>query len=256
MRTEEICGHKISIYDSIDELPIRRFHRFNKMMLVDSGVGSDLTDIDKHLHRIMAFAKTKKTDEIMTEVENLRMSIYFVMNHVSPKYLSFAALIAEIDGERCDDLSDEGLQRVVDKLADIDVASLNGLSDDVKKKIESDLIQYFPQMFEDSSIKEYYDLVRSRTIAQLQSIIHDGKGGYEDEVERITTELMVYSKPQLFSGQSSTEVIFDKQFDKMCHIISYHLNINPKDYTVTEFYSAFDYIKELIKAKKAANKIK
>ena len=145
---------------------------------------------------------------------------------------------------------------IVDKLSDIKIASLDKVSEDVKKKIEEDLVLYFPQMFEDSTIKEYYDLIRNRTIAQLQLIIHDGKGGYDDEVERITTELMIYNKPNLYSGSESIEVQFDKQFDKMCHIISYHLNVSPKDYTVTEYYSAFDYIKELIKAKKASMKIK
>lgn len=256
MRHEKIGSHDVVIYDSIDELPMKRFHRFNKMMLVDSGVGSDLTGIDQHLAKIIAFAKTKKIDEVVTEAHNMRMNFYFVINGISPKYLAFAALVAELDGEKCDDISDDGLQKIVDKLSDIEIASLDKVSEDVKKKIEEDLVLYFPQMFEDSTIKEYYDLIRNRTIAQLQLIIHDGKGGYDDEVERITTELMIYNKPNLYSGSESIEVQFDKQFDKMCHIISYHLNVSPKDYTVTEYYSAFDYIKELIKAKKASMKIK
>lgn len=109
-------------------------------------------------------------------------------------------------------------------------------------------------MFDDSSAKEYFDLLRRRTLSVLDGII-SGKAD-DNEIERITTELLVYSKPYFFSGTESAEIQFDKQFDKMCHIISYHLNVSPKDYTVTEYYSAFDYIKEIIKAKKAAYKIK
>lgn len=254
MKKVKLGNHSLEIYDSIDELPMKRFHKFNKMMLVDSGVGSSLSDADAHLERIKAFIRVKKADEAMKEVDNLRTNLYFVISSISPKNLAFASLVKSLDGTECNDLSDDGLQDVVDKLGDVTVTELNEEFDSVKKKIESDLLQYFPQMFDDSSAKEYFDLLRRRTLSVLDGII-SGKAD-ENEIERITTELLVYSKPYLFSGAESAEVQFDKQFDKMCHIISYHLNVSPKDYTVTEYYSAFDYIKEIIKAKKAAYKIK
>lgn len=254
MKEIELGVHKLEIYDSIDELPIRRFHRFNKMMLVDSGIGGNLADADIHLERIKAFVRAKKSDEALREVDNLRTNLYFVMNSISPKNLAFASLVKKLDGELCEDLSDAGLQKVVDKLSDVMMTSLDNESNEVKKKIESDLLQYFPQMFDDSSTKEYYDLLRKRTLAVIDGIIK-GKAD-DDEVNKITTELLIYSKPYLFSGPTSAEVEFDRQFDKMCHIISYHLNVSPKDYTVTEFYSAFEYIKEIVKAKKASLKNK
>lgn len=256
MRSVELGKHKVVIYDSIDELPMRRFHRFNKMMLVDSGVGGTLSEVDLHLEKIKAFIRTKKADDAIKEVDNLRTSLYFVMNHISPKCLAFAALVKELDGEPCDDLSDDGLQKIVDKLGDIEIASLNETFDDVKKKIESDLLLYFPAMFDDSSIKEYYDIIRKRTLAVLNEILSDGADEWKNNVERITTELLIYNKPHLFSGADSIEVQFDRQFDRMCHIISYHLNVSAKNYTVQEYYSAFDYIKEIIKAKKSSLKTK
>lgn len=254
MKKIELGGHKLEIYDSIDELPMRRFHKFNKMLLVDSGVGGTLAEADAHLERIKAFIRVKKADEALKEVDNLRTNLYLTMNGISPKNLAFASLVKTLDGEPCDDLSDDGLKAVVEKLEDLTVAELDGEFDSVKKKIESDLLQYFPQMFDDASTKEYYDLLRKRTLAVLDRIINGESDG--DEVDRITTELLVYSKPHLFSGAESAEVQFDRQFDRMCHIISYYLNVSPKNYTVTEYYSAFDYIKEIIKAKKAAFKIK
>lgn len=254
MRKIELGSHKLEIYDSIDELPIRRFHRFNKMMLVDSGVGGTLADADAHLERIKAFIRIKKNDEALKEVDNLRTNLYLIINSISPKNLAFASLIKTLDGEPCEDLSDAGLQGIVDKLGDVKVSELSDEFSSVKKKIESDLLQYFPQMFDDSSQKEYYDLLRRRTLAVIDSIVEGKANG--SEVDKITTELLVYSKPNLFSGAESAEVQFDRQFDKMCHIISYYLNVSPKDYTVTEYYSAFDYIKEIIKAKKASMKIK
>ena len=256
MKKVEIGKHKVVIYDSIDELPMRRFHRFNKMMLVDSGVGGTLAEVDIHLEKIKAFISTKKPDDAIKEVNNLRTNLYFIMNHVSPKCLAFAALVKELDGDPCDDISDDGLQKVVERFSDVSISSLNNTFDEVKKKIEDDLLLYFPQMFDDSSIKEYYDIIRKRTLAVLNEIINDGADEWKNNVERITTELLIYHKPHLFSGSESIEVQFDRQFDRMCHIISYHLNVSAKDYTVTEYYSAFDYIKEIIKAKKSSLKTK
>ena len=250
MKKTKIGKHDVSVYDSIDELPMRRFHRFNKMMLVQSGVGSDLTDVDTHLERIKAFIATKKPDLAINEIENLRTNIYFIMQDISPKFLAFAALVDEIDGEKVTDISDDGLTKVVEKLADTTIAELNKEFDSVKKKIEEDLLLYFPQMFDDSSVKEFYDLVRKRTLAILNGIIDGNMDNWQESIDNITTELLIYNRPQLYSGSDSIEVQFDRQFDRMCHIISYHLNVSPKDYTVTEYYSAFDYIKEIIKAKK------
>ena len=41
MKTTKIGERAVVLYDSIDELPILRFHAYNKMLLIDAGVGSD-----------------------------------------------------------------------------------------------------------------------------------------------------------------------------------------------------------------------
>lgn len=51
MKNVQIKGMNVELYDSIDDLPIMRFHKYNKMLLVDAGVGSDLSDFDRHIER-------------------------------------------------------------------------------------------------------------------------------------------------------------------------------------------------------------
>lgn len=46
MKNVPIKGMNVELYDSIEDLPIMRFHKYNKMLLVDAGVGSDLSDFD------------------------------------------------------------------------------------------------------------------------------------------------------------------------------------------------------------------
>jgi len=254
MRQTKLGKHSIVLYDSIDELPMKRFHKFNKMMLVDSGIGSDLNDIDRHLERIKAFVRQKENDHAMLEIENLRTNFFFVFQGLSPKYLAFAALVKEIDGKECDDLTDDGLKNVVEKLSDTPIDVLNKEIEDVKKKIEDDLLLYFPAMFDDASVKEYYDLVHKRIIAVLDGIVNGEDKKHDETLDRITMELLTYNKPNVFGGSESLEVRYDKQFDRMCHIISSNLNVSPKEYTVTEYYSAFDYIKEMMKQNKVKMK--
>ena len=62
MRTTQIGKHKVEVYDSIDALPVLRFHAFNKMMLVDSGIGSDLNDWDAHAERVIRFIMSDDKD--------------------------------------------------------------------------------------------------------------------------------------------------------------------------------------------------
>ena len=124
-----------------------------------------------------------------------------------------------------------------------------------KKKIDGELILYFPKLFADSTIKEYYDILKQRTLAVLNGII-EGKID-NSEVERLTTALITYSHPKLFTGSEGVEVQFDRQFENLCLILSEQLHVRPKDYTVLEFYNAFDFVQERAKeAEKAKNKAK
>ena len=46
-----IGKHKVRIYESIDELPMERFHRYNKYLLIDAGLGSDISTLDAHIEK-------------------------------------------------------------------------------------------------------------------------------------------------------------------------------------------------------------
>ena len=55
MKEVELAGHKVRLFDSIDELPIVRFHKYNRFLLVDAGIGSDISDYDAHVERVIAY---------------------------------------------------------------------------------------------------------------------------------------------------------------------------------------------------------
>lgn len=244
--------HTVEMYDTIDELPIVRFHKYQKLLLVDAGIGADITAFDRRIEKTKRFLSLGKTEQAAQELENLRQSVYLIQNGLSPKMRAFAALVTRLDGKPCDEITDDALEKISAALADVPANEFAAQLDAVKKKIEQDLTLYFPALFDDSEVKEYYDLLRKRSLAMLDAIIAGKSSPAEvPEVEKLTTALITYSNPQTFTGSAGVEVQFDKQFENLCLALSEQLHIDPKKYTVLEFYNAFEFAKE--RAKKAEN---
>ena len=169
MKKLKLACKTIEVYDDIENLPVTRFHKYNKMLLVDAGIGSDIADFDKHISRIAAFLAKNDNKHAITELENIRQNVYFIQSGVSPRNLAFAVLVKSIDGKPCDDLSDEGLKKIVDMFADVPYKDLAASIEAVKKKIDRELQIYFPRLFDDATVKEYYDQLKRRTVLILQN---------------------------------------------------------------------------------------
>ena len=152
--------HRVVMYDSIEELPIVRFQKYNKMLLLDAGLGSDVAVLDAKLARVSEFMKAGDMQNAVAEIDNLRQTLFNVQNGLTPHFMSLIPLMAEVDGEPLTDLSDENIQAVYDRLKDVTMKAYEGAASEVKKKIESELKAYFNQGVESVTSKEYYELMR------------------------------------------------------------------------------------------------
>lgn len=257
MQTVKIGKHTVEYFDAIDALPITRFHRYQKAMLIDAGIGADIQSFDQRIERMRRFLMSGKNDKAQIELENMRQCVHFIQQGIAPKHLAFAALVYKIDGQICEDLSDDGLQKIVAMLSDGTTKELTEQLDSVKKKIDNELTLYFPALFNQSDIKEYFDLLKKRTLAVLQNIIDgveipDGTPA----IDKLTTELITYSNPKSFTGPEGTEIQYDRQFENLCLALSAQLNILPKKCSVLEFYNAFDYLQQKAKREQRDNRAK
>ena len=243
------------MYDAIDELPIVRFHKYQKLLLIDAGVGADITAFDQRIEKTRRFLMDGKTEKAQQELENLRQAVFLIQTEINPKHRAFAALVTKIDGRDCNDVSDDGLAKLTETLNDAPESELTAQLDAVKKKIDGELRLYFPGIFAVSEIKEYYDLLRKRTLAVLENIIA-GKMNPDatPEIEKLTTALITYSNPKTFAGSDGVEIQFDRQFENLCLVLSEQLHVKPKEYSVLEFYNAFDFVQERAKKAEKAQK--
>lgn len=255
MVTAKIGKHTVEYYDTIEELPIVRFHKYQKLLLVDAGVGSDITAFDQRIEKARRFIIAGKPDQAQQELENLRQCVFLIQTGMSPKHRAFAALVTKIDGQDCTDIGDDALAAITEKLNDVPESELTAQLDAVKKKIDGELMLYFPALFNDSDVKEYYDILRKRTLEILNGIVAgEPNPGTTEIVEKLTTALITYSHPKLFTGSDGVEIQFDRQFENLCLVLSEQLHVEPKKYSVLEFYNAFDFVKERTKQAERAQK--
>lgn len=75
----DINGHEVVLYDAPDDMPVTRFHKFSKYMLIESGVGSDMAAVDRHLAKLIALNTKGNRDDLDTELRNMRQCIAMSM---------------------------------------------------------------------------------------------------------------------------------------------------------------------------------
>lgn len=240
----------IRVYDSIDEMPIVNFQKYNKYLLIDSGIGSDADDIDSHISRIAKFIKANSCKKALQELQNMRQNMYMVNNEISPRYLAFAALIHSVNGKEVNDLSDDSLKALLNEIKEIKHSAIVDFLLWLKKKVAFELETYFPGDFTNSKEKDAYDKIRSRTLLILDSIINDTDNS--EQIEAIDIVLTNMHSPKPYSGSESVEIKYDKQFESTCLVIAQKTSMDAKKMTVLQFYNAIDNIKSQAEAEAKA----
>lgn len=246
MRNIQSGRYIIEIFDSIDELSSERFQKFNKYLLIDSGVGSDINDFNSHVTRIAQLVK-KEPDQAIRELENLRLSMYLISEEINPKHLSFVLLINKINGKPLTDVSDDNIKKVHKQLNSLNSKFIDRLVQTVKKKIDEELTAYFPNRFDDVTVKEYFDNLRQKSLLILGEIIRGEKN--EAVIDKIDTYLLELTKPAIFYGKDNAEIKYNKSYEEMCSFLIEKGYKTPKKMTVLEYYSAFDFIQKQLKKK-------
>jgi len=134
-----IKGHRIEFYDSIKEMPIRRYQQSNKYLMIASDIGSDFEDYGKRSLRVLEFLRKGMIKEAIEEIENRRQTVWNAFKEFTPKGYALALLVKSINGKLMTDITDKGLDEVLDKLDSIGFTyndMIENLSE-VKKKSTS-----------------------------------------------------------------------------------------------------------------------
>lgn len=132
---------EVIFYDSIEEMPHRRYMKFNKEMMRSNEVGNTMADVIKRINRAMGFIGANEADKAMKELSNARMAFSYSQAELEPKGLALAAMVKSINGVEIDDITTSGLQKTLDLLQRIGITKkeLEDTADGIKKKSNKSL---------------------------------------------------------------------------------------------------------------------
>ena len=121
-----------------------------------------------------------------------------------------------------------------------------------KKKIETELIGYFPKHFENAKEKDRIADVIRLLNAKLDFI--ETRQDNSVKIKALEEKLDAVKKQMKKKKKKSIEVEYDKQFEAACLLISQKARQNPRVMTVLQFYSTLDNIESQLKAEQRVYK--
>lgn len=136
MVIDRIKGHEIELWDSPEDLPIKKYQKFNKYLMIDNEIGSDYMDYAKRTAKLRAFLDKSMISEAIQEDNNRTQMVFNLMEEYSPKNMALAVMVRRIDNEKIDSSTSSKLEWIVKKLDEIGFSKkhLDEAIEAVKKK--------------------------------------------------------------------------------------------------------------------------
>lgn len=122
------------IYESMDEMPIVNWNKFQKYQLMASGIGSSINDFDVRASSAYAFVQAKQNEKAKAELDNMRQLFWHLTNEINVKSMSFACMVNT--GKPC---TESELERTVKEIeaAGLTNEEVTKAVMEVKKKLKA-----------------------------------------------------------------------------------------------------------------------
>lgn len=136
---------EVIFFDSIEEMPHRRYMKFNKEMMRANDVGNTAQDIIKRINKAISFINAKEHNKAVKELSNARMAYAYASAELEPKGLALAAMVKSINGVECEDITTSGLQNTLKVLQEIGITKkdIDNTTGDIKKKLKENSKYFF-----------------------------------------------------------------------------------------------------------------
>lgn len=135
--TVKLPGGEFMLTMNPRQLPELRRVEYECYRLLESGIGSDMGDIDRHFDTMVALCNGRKYEDLTDAINNLRY-LFFGMLHkqITPRSLALGCLVQSINGQPVTDYSESGLERIVEQLSALGLTDelINDLFEQSKKK--------------------------------------------------------------------------------------------------------------------------
>lgn len=132
-------------FDSVKELNIERHHEFQKLVLQDVGIGSNMDSVARHFSSIHYLLGNDSKDEAVQETKNLHNNIFYMIDKIDIKSFCLVAFVNSIDEKTVTDFSEAGVRQTIKELSDKGLrrSDVEEILDDIKKNLKKNFNPIF-----------------------------------------------------------------------------------------------------------------
>jgi hypothetical protein len=240
-------GHSFAMYHSALELPARRHLEYQCRLVQDSGIGSDMDAVYAHLAKAGRLVAAGKQTEAGDELANLHYNLNFLLERFSPRHLSFACLITQIDGQPVPwDPTEEGLQRVIEQLSELGLTEgiLQAEFEDVKKKLAEERRSLFPGEGDGQQLA-YAQQLKRQALALCDYVL-TGEQRWLSVLEQVEQWMLELMPPDIFDDGHEGNVLvrMRQSFAALCALLAEHGQQRAEDMSVYDFQSRVSWLRD------------
>lgn len=239
---------KLIVYSSIKDLPIKRYAAYQKFNLIDAGLGADMESIAKHMAKLFQYLNNELPKEALIEAKNLYYTFHLIFENEHPSALTFACIVFSINGELQEDFSDDGLQKIVDKLHSLGFTQeeLEFNLEFLKKKLSDEINLYFKDVFQEDESLQLFSNIKTKIRTLAKAIQEDNLEDYESVLKKLEKDIAAFDKPGIFDQDNPENTVLKMElyFENLCSLLENNGIQNTKFLSTFEFYSRLSYLKK------------
>jgi len=131
----KVGATQIDLYDSIKELPVNRYQKFQEYSLIDSGIGTTILEVDAHFSKLDGYLVVKDIDSAIQERKNMHKNFFYMFLNANITSYSFCCLVKLVDGKPLE-LKEEEFDKLLDDLNSkkVSFGELEEAVEELKKK--------------------------------------------------------------------------------------------------------------------------
>jgi len=111
--------HIVKFYDSDRVLPMRRYQKFNKHMMIALGVGDSIEDYARLTSKGVAYLNDGDIQSASIEITNRMQTVYNALQEYSPKGYALAVMVKSIDDVVYESFDEGTLDKIQTRLDEI-----------------------------------------------------------------------------------------------------------------------------------------
>jgi hypothetical protein len=215
-----------------------------------SEIGNTFQDYDQRTVKVLQLIQKDMKAEALQEMENRRQTVFNAFNEFTPTGKSLAILVKRIDKTKYKNFAPDDLDRCLDHLERIGLGYSDALEqlEELKKKIETELVVYFPDSFPKNGDPQSVSLRVKRMNAMLDRII-EGDERHDQNIFEAEKELLERDRPKVWNiwKDGNMERTLEVDFQKFGVAVTENTNQDLETISTFTFYATVEHLKDKYK---------